>query len=287
MKYKLSSTPEGGRNLLRVSLPYVPMLIGICWAAWLVGVLLHGWGISIWGGLSPNFVSSGQFGDSFGPLASLMAALAATGAFMTLSQQQEQSEFTENLAERQRFETTLFHLFDVVSRRSQEVRKMKPLTTVTGVNNIEVHGAEAFEVILFDCSRQAREADWDVANSYSNTFDAEEASLGHYFRIVYHVILFIHQERAISLADKYRYVRFLRAQLSNPELILILLNCLYGAGRQSFLPLAGYYDLFQNVAESTYPILEHLSEPLPSPPDEVQAIQRQLRELSGQIQLVN
>lgn len=83
---------------------WTPWLALGLWFIWFVGIIFHGIGFSVWKN-NLNSEDAAKFGDSFGSLASLMAALAAAGALLTLRQQQEQSA-------REHFENNFFGLLD-------------------------------------------------------------------------------------------------------------------------------------------------------------------------------
>ena len=56
--------------------------------------------------------------------------------------------------------------------------------------------------------------------------------LSVYFRNMYNAIMVIHKSGFLNDAQKKRYVRVLRAQLSNPELVVLFFNLLSGFGRK-------------------------------------------------------
>lgn len=80
---------------------------------------------------------------------------------------------------------------------------------------------------------------------YDHYFHIHLSDLGHYFRNLYHVIAFV--ERS-SLNDKSRvtYVKMLRAQLSNYELLLLAYNGMHEYGSKFHL-LIEKYELLKNL----------------------------------------
>jgi len=71
--------------------------------------------------------------------------------------------------------------------------------------------------------------------------------VGHYFRNLYHIVKYIH-ESFDSEEEKYKYIRILRAQLSNHELCLLCYNCLTTRG-EKFRELVVNYKLLKNMDE--------------------------------------
>ncbi|MGI9527127.1 MAG: putative phage abortive infection protein [Weeksellaceae bacterium] len=84
--------------------------------------------------------------------------------------------------------------------------------------------------------------------NYSKVYDKEQASLGHYFRNLYHIVKYIHFSNLVTDEHKLHYAAILRAQLSAYELVLLLYNCLVeDLGYPKFKFLVDKYDLLQNM----------------------------------------
>jgi hypothetical protein len=246
----------------------------LLWVAWLIALVAYGAEYST----SPpttSFERAGQFGDAFGTLSSLMAALAATGAFLALRHQRESSRDQSEALDRQSFENTLFHLFDVLNQKTQGI-----VFTTTSVEDEhfvqnEHRGPDAFsrflDLVSEDLSDNPTSA--EVGERYTSEYTDVEGSLAHYFRMVYHILIFIHDHPTLhSLDERYEYVRFLRAQLSAPEMITVLLNCLFGGGRGQFILLAADYDFFQHISESRHPLGKYVVDLIPTPDPMVQEL---------------
>ena len=92
---------------------------------------------------------------------------------------------------------------------------------------------------------------------YKKFFINHQSELGHYFRMLYHIIKFID---ASEINDKKRYTNFVRAQLSSYELVLLFYNGLSKFGREKFKPLIENYSLLKNMDESLVFSNSHLSE---------------------------
>ncbi|MDD2983737.1 MAG: putative phage abortive infection protein [Crocinitomicaceae bacterium] len=84
--------------------------------------------------------------------------------------------------------------------------------------------------------------------NYSTVYNKEQASLGHYFRHLYHIVKYIHKSDLITDEQKKHYAALLRAQLSAYELVLLLYNCLVeDLGYPKFKYLVDKYDMLQNM----------------------------------------
>ena len=99
----------------------------------------------------------------------------------------------------------------------------------------------------------------------------QTSGLSNLFRFTYHIIGFADRQFAqvpssepITKADPaYQYVRLLRAQMSDSELVLIALNCAFGPGHEKFKPLVERYALLHNINPSDRALfgLDELFEP--------------------------
>lgn len=223
---------------------YWPWLFFAAWLIWVAGVWGHGLYPNILG-RNFDFERAGQFGDAFGPLSALMASLAAVGAWFALRQSREQA-----------FEATFYSLLahhnSIVASTAVQTRKKRPKdasgdTTQDESNLYE--GREAFRRLLRLLRSTVAGVKKDdelerVLSGYSRFFNRYEDKLAHYFRTLYHIVLYVHRSRVI---DKRLYIRILRAQLSNSEQILLLYNLVAGKGFWKFKGLAETYSLLHNV----------------------------------------
>lgn len=109
------------------------------------------------------------------------------------------------------------------------------------VNKPGVECIKAFSDESFDDKK-----DLERLNAiYFYYFHAYHSSLGHYFRNLYHIVKFV-DESKLHRKEKEGYIKILRAQLSNYEILLLAYNGLspYGA---SFKPLIEKYKLLKNL----------------------------------------
>jgi hypothetical protein len=97
---------------------------------------------------------------------------------------------------------------------------------------------------------------------YEKVFLPNRSSLGHYFRNLFHLVKFVDEYTGFDSLDsnkeifdiKYKYIRLVRAQLSNNELFLLALNSITDFGEE-FVPFIEKYKLLKNIS-----IFEELDE---------------------------
>lgn len=246
---------------------YVLCIFGLWWAV----VALSGLGFSIGGPW--DFTATGQLGDSFGILSALMASMAAIFTYQTLVDTRRQASNAEKDAEIQRKaavkaqaladaereksdlrnqardkadarrdnERTFFGLLDLRFRVLSDLR--------VGPANQQQVGTDAAAVLVSGVHASFYEAGskMDYAKRYLFMYGNNRNDLGHYFRFTYHIVKFAHDNFE---EDAYKYVRLLRAQLSNAELVLIALNCAHGEGADKFARWVERYSLLHNIDES-------------------------------------
>lgn len=188
-----------------------------------------------------SFERSGQFGDSFGIVSALMAAVAAFYAYQTYRASQQEVE----LLRRRSAEPTFLNLLE---RRFDLLGNIKRGNTegVTAVKNM----ADGVRTSVGGGQDQAA-----AARDYMQVKGV--GGLRNYFRYTYNIIRFAEElfgvDPTLSGADQrrngsYPYVRLLRAQLSDDELLLIALNALHDADGKDFYDLIHRYGFLNNMA---------------------------------------
>lgn len=235
----------------------------------LFGAIVVLW-ILCWGILSLAFGDlgkQGQFGDMFGSVNALFSGLAFAGLILTillqmeeLREQREELKLTrETLKDQkrefekqnetlsvQRFESTFFNLLGVYN----EILKSMTMH----VANVNLSGRECFRHIFDTQFRSAISSVTDprpltlevILQQYNRVYDNRQGDLGHYFRTLYNIVRFVHEERSLpNRQSKMVYIRFIRAQLSSYELALLLYNGLTRKG-EKFKPLIEEYRLLKN-----------------------------------------
>lgn len=139
------------------------------------------------------------------------------------------------------FELTFFNLLSLLRETVKEVDVPDPY----GLK--PVHGRDAFKRLLEEYIGGTRGSDDQDGSVFRGIYFRFRDDLAHYFRLVYHILKYIKQTEDI---DKMLYVRLLRATLSNAEIVLIALNCMYGGGRQKLKPLVEEFALLHNISSA-------------------------------------
>lgn len=223
-----------------------------------------------------DWATRGQVGDMFGVVNSLFSGLAFAGLIITLifqrndlhlqraaieqtneqlKRQAEEFELQNVMAKEEQFRNTFFDLLRMLQTIVDGLRlDVKELYG----SPMSFSGKSVFEELFRDredrvvadtympmpsISQKAREGDYEYI-SKSDLF----SFLFHYFRFVYRIIKFVDETDVLkSTEEKYQYVAFLRATLSNYEVAAIFYNCLSSNGREKFKLLVEKYALFDNI----------------------------------------
>jgi uncharacterized membrane protein len=222
-------------------------------------------------GISPEQEIWGQFGDYVGGVLNpIFGFLSLIALLFTLRLQarelristQELRNSAVALEEQcaamthQNFETTFFQLLrlhnDIVQSidlRSGGSKTLKGRDCFARFSSVLLEKLRAHNV--FEDPSKLDIAYDDVYKKYKN-------DLGHYFRLLYNLVKFIHNSEAL---DKKFYSNLVRAQLSSEELNLLFVNCLSDKGREKFKPLVEEYALLktmENDSPLTPPTLKSL-----------------------------
>jgi hypothetical protein len=257
----------------------LPSVLLAGWTLWTLLILLHAAEVR-WFGEELSLERAGQFGDAFGSLNALVAATAAAGALLTLREQRRAGLAHDNFVRKQSFENTFFQMINSLQDKTARIMHLEQFTYggVENIQRVSYSGSAAFKFFLDSYVRPNLNPRPDAAGMksiYEHLYDEEETNLGHYFRMVYHVLFYINSAKSyLSAEERYRYVRIVRSQLSHSELLIILMNCRYGKGREKFLHLATHYDLFQNLRESSDPLARILTQRLHRSSAEIVEIQQ-------------
>lgn len=229
-------------NRMRINLKWLTAA-----AAWIAIIIASGAG---WNPLGVNwkFTNPGAFGDSFGPLSALMASLAALAAFSALHEQRQAAVAAEERdAAREKdekiraFETTFFNFLSyfekIVSQTDIDRGTSKNLKT----------GKDSFAYILTQIENRIKHHGDSHSVAYSDYFNTYINDLAHYYRLLYNIFVYVDTS---SIDNKYFYIKIVRSLMSDAELTLISLNCLYHEeGRKNLKPLVEKYSFLNNISE--------------------------------------
>lgn len=205
-------------------------------------------------GFSDSQADWGQFGDYIGgvlnPIFAFLSFIILVMALVFQSRElhasiSELKESTKALneqravLEKQTFENTYF----------QMLRRVSEIVDATKAVNTNKLGQDAFKHFADGLAHKSRNQNHDeksVRNVYGSVVKSESASLGHYFRTLYHVFTFVDRS-TLSDSDKIIYANIARAQLSDYELVVLFYNCTIGEGEEGFKPLIEKYGLLKHL----------------------------------------
>ncbi|MBP1629280.1 MAG: hypothetical protein H6Q15_173 [Bacteroidetes bacterium] len=156
-----------------------------------------------------------------------------------LKLQREAAEKQNELLERQRFENTFFNLLQNLSSFVESF-EFKGYKGTTGFYIIirDLKGIKGFNSSNNNLLEEFKLYYKDKSNSNEN--------IGLYFRMLYRLIKFV-DESDLKDYEKYQYTSFVRAQLSNDQLLLLFLNCALGNGKEKFKKLVEDWVLLKNL----------------------------------------
>ena len=192
-----------------------------------------------------TFEKTGQFGDSFGVVSAVMSAIAAIYALKAFNQAKAEAQ---QMAASQRTRDDELTVFRMLEARREIIASFK---------FSDAQGLAAIQAFAEDVRNETRllfmGGNWDqwLPGIYKTKFEDNAIQhLWHYFRFTYHLVRFI-DERFTDPETAYRYVRMLRAELSDAEQQAIALNGLYFGTKpedRRFRPLIEKYALLHNLS---------------------------------------
>lgn len=219
------------------------------------------------GPISKDPEAWGQFGDYVGgvlnPTFSFLALLALLATFgLQVKELRVSAKELKNSADalvhqnetlqKQTFEATFFQLLqlhnDIVNAMAVPAKYLTGRACfpyyVDELDGILINSVEDlnFTNATSDYSR--------FAVIYDDFHSEHEASLGHYFRLLYNIVKFVDRTEGI---DRHFYTNLVRAQLSSAELRLIFYNCLTPWGQDKFKPLVEKYALLKTLTKGRPP----------------------------------
>lgn len=199
---------------------------------------------------SLNFQNTGTFGDSFGVISALMSSVAAYFAYQAWNASQGQ------LAEARRRAGEPTYL-DLLERR---------FTLMDRIARGRSRGTDAIQSICSDIRGAVGSGGHSAEKMFRDYTRADQVSgLRNLFRYTYHIVrfaedLFGFDPKAVGAAKRdngsYPYVRLLRAQLSDEDLLLIALNALYDPDGYAARELLDRYGLLDNMRQSDRTLFE-------------------------------
>lgn len=233
------------QEVVLISLP-ISLILLVWFLAWAMLPLFFGW---------PE--NAGASGDMFGSISSLFSGLAFAGLIITLvlqkaelSLQRRELQETRQEFERQRFENRYFSTINLLNEHIANIQ----LPAEAGTNP-DSSGMRGGAVLEYFASELLDELDGNMGvqapvgvqiQQYLQLYDLLcEPSLGPYFRLMYNCMRQIELSNATS-EEKELYSKILRAQLSSPEVKLLLFNCSTHWGAD-FKPIVEKYRLLKHL----------------------------------------
>ncbi|GEP10256.1 putative phage abortive infection protein [Methylobacterium gnaphalii] len=157
---------------------------------------------------------------------------------------------------KQNFEATLFQMLSLHSANVNELRGFDG-------NRLPISGRAVLAHYVTELSRTYANpaikgydpTDLNLwASVYRDFWNSHRDALGHYFRLLYNMIRFLETKtprvgEATNKTARIEYMRIIRAQLSDAELVLIFYNCFSEHGER-LLQYARNYNLFDNLDEN-------------------------------------
>ncbi len=184
-------------------------------------------------------------------IGSVATGAMAIATFSTLNNNKKQ--FKE--LQKQSFENTLFQLLHEVKKLISEVSN-EP--TEGSRNSGFLYNLQALEskyknFNIGDVDDNGNEIiiepNYDNVQKAYNKMYHNMSNVGSYFRSLYRVIKFI-DESNFTDEEKYQYTSFVRAQLTDIELLWLFYNCTVGYGKEKFKPLVEKYTLLKNMPQT-------------------------------------
>ena len=222
----------------------------------LLAVALAVYGYKFGPYLSARHEDWGTFGDYFGgllnPALSLLGLLAL---LYTIALQLEELELSRkelqastraiqdqaSTASIQLEESTFFQMIKLHNSIVQDVSN----GSAQGRNALIAYSIDLFNML----AEPIKDAGFDHHNhtlrvTYERFYTHHGQRLGHYFRNMYLIARFVDRS---SMKDKQSKMDILRAQLSQPEQMLLYHNVAVGPGENRFKPLVEKYGLLDHV----------------------------------------
>ena len=179
-----------------------------------------------------------------------------------LNEQKLEFQKQNKLALTQQFESKFFNLLNLHNQIKNNIES-------SGSRGIQFNlGKTFFEELTYKIVTVSKETGGKLINNesikihaqpkkqlikfYDKVFYEYKAFLGHYFRNLFHLIKFIDEydefeDKGSFEVEKYKYVRIIRSQLSNAEIILLAYNGLTDYGGAFYVTIEKY-QLLKNMA---------------------------------------
>jgi hypothetical protein len=190
--------------------------------------------------------------------------------FENLQMTRLNNETNQLLTQKNQFENIFFNL---LTQQRQIKDGIKTTVHFEEEGNIETSGSNFFDDlatrITMDFDTKVKTSE-ELIKLYNHWFMIHNSDLGHFFRHLFHIVKFVDRNPYFLLIEgnsaflqKTDYVKILRAQLSNSEIVLLALNGLTKQGEE-FKKYIDDYELLVNINLEIEMPSEYISR-VPSP----------------------
>lgn len=216
-------------------------VIGFVVAGYFYWNYLHQYGISD----QPD--AWGMFGDYFGgTMGAIFGFMSVCILCYTIIIQVRES------AEIARFNTVQsieVNFYELIRLFNEVVRDLY-------VSGADVKGRECFKEYYLGVSKYVKSVKYigfdhdkeSLTVACGLFFNEEKNNLGHYFRMLYHIVKYIDKSSVLRDFEQKKYLKIVRAQLSTYEIVLLFFNGFYDVGF-NFKKYIEKYDLLQGINE--------------------------------------
>jgi uncharacterized membrane protein len=199
----------------------------------------------------------GVVGDTFGAVNALFTGLAIIAVVVDICYQRQQvADQRQEKSDRDtsdHLEAVERRFFQLLGSWQAAVGSLRTTYPLSPINTEHYEGREVLARLKDDLIQKLNRAPPIavgnrvlVGERYESFYNEECDLLGHYFRLLYHLLKFI-AESGIPPQEQIFYTRIIRAHLSNSELVLIFYNGISKHGVEKLFPLVDKYDLLQNI----------------------------------------
>lgn len=200
---------------------------------------------------SSNKADWGTFGDYIGGVLNpFFAFLSFIALLFTIIYQQESQRKQDKLLYKENFEASFFRMLNLYNEIVDSVRGDFKGNIATSRDALEKYQTE-----LIASLDDAKSLD-NAVETYIKFYKKHNSVLGHYFRNLYMIVKFIDESdldrddnhtNSAEIVQRKKYTSIVRAQLSNPEQVLLFYNCTGNDGIEKFYPLINKYAFFENL----------------------------------------
>ncbi len=190
----------------------------------------------------------GTFGDFFGGILNpIFSFLTFVGLLITIVMQQKEIREAKASTEKQSFESLFFQMITIHNSIVNGMDLRTRAVSNPPIAAQEFHGRDCFPRFYLHLQQEIERAkkgksSQPIEDGYAKFWERDRKDLGHYFRYLYNMIRIVDE----SDVDTRRYMKLLRAQLSDYELIILFYNGLNEKGAR-FKPYIEKYAIFDNL----------------------------------------